>query len=152
MKCCIDVLLCLLSILGGPLDDLQSQHDQDQSAWEDHDDVAGSEEVAHSTHEDTIDLANLGELERGRCTCKQEANDDEDGIVKNADWDELRNQRQHGCHDDRRQDHAGEQGRVEKSALFGLGFWCGGKLILRQGRASKVGAEDHQNERHCNAT
>ena len=121
------------SALRRPFNNLQCKHDQDQGAGEDHDDVACGEKVAHGAHEDAVDLADLGELQCRRSACKQEADDDEDGVVENADGNKLCDEGQHRGHDDRRENHARQQRRVEEFALFGFGFGRGSELVLGKG-------------------
>lgn len=54
-------------------------------------DVALEEDTRHGSHEYVIDLADLRQLQSRRGSRKEEADDDEDGVVQNAHLDVLGN-------------------------------------------------------------
>ena len=53
------------------------------------DNITLEEQFAHNTLIYAVDLANLSQLERTWCASQQEAYDDEDWVIDNADWDVL---------------------------------------------------------------
>lgn len=130
-----------------PLQNLQRHKHQQQRTRENNHHITRHEQTTHSSHENPINLANLRELQCRRSTRQQETDDDEDGIVENADGDEFRCQGKHGSHDDYREDHAGEEGSVEEFPLFFLLLGGSGELVLREGGASEVGSQDDEDER-----
>lgn len=48
--------------LSSPLNGFQSQHNKQQSAWQDKDDVTLEENTRHSAHVNVVDLADLRQL------------------------------------------------------------------------------------------
>lgn len=92
----------------GPLEDLEGHEYQQECAGEDDDNVAGDEERRHGSHEDVVDLADLGELQGGWRAGEQEADDDENRVVQDGDGDVFRCEGEKGCHDDDGHDHSAE--------------------------------------------
>lgn len=73
------------------------------------DNVTLEKQFAHHTLVDTVDLADLCQLQSTRCTGEQEADDDEDRIVQDADWDIFCCESKQRCHDDSWQQHARDE-------------------------------------------
>ena len=72
-------------------------------------DIALKQDSAHGLLEDIVDLADLSELKRTGCASEQEANDNKNRIVENANVDIFRNKSKHGGHDSGWKNHTAKQ-------------------------------------------
>ena len=116
------------------------------------DDVALEKQFAHHALVDTVDLANLCQLQSTWCTGEQEADDNENWIVQDADWDVFRGESKERRHDNGWEQHARDERSDHQLStdLVLLGIWV--ERFLRKGIAGKVGAQNDQNERNGNTS
>lgn len=108
--------------------------------------IALEQNSAHGLLKDTVDLADLSQLQGARSAGEQEADNDKDGVVENADGHVFGHQREHGGHDGGGQDHAaeerGDQELVTDTLLLRIE-----SFILGHGVARKVGTQHNQDQR-----
>lgn len=156
----------LSSASSGPLDDFQCQHDKYKSAGQNPvilisifeeckltiknipDNITLHQQLGHDAHENIVELADLCELESARCAGEQEADNDKDGVVEDANGDVFGKDGEHGCHEQSGQEHAADKSSDEQVALFLFAFGGCGEFFLGQGVAGEVGAEDNQDQRN----
>lgn len=106
-------------------------------------DIALEQDPGHDILIDGVDLADLGQLQGARRAREEEAHNDEDGVVEDADGHVLGEQGQDGRHDERRQHHAADQTRDEQ-LLPDDGLLRLTVALLRVTR--EVGAQDHEDQ------
>ena len=116
------------------------------------DNIGLEQNLAHNSLVNAINLANLSKLKCRRRTSQQEADNDENWIIYNADWHVLGDKRQNRCHDDGWEEHSGDERSNQKlgADLRLLGILIQGSLW--QSIACKVGTKNNQNQRNRNAS
>lgn len=109
------------------------------------DHIAMKQQPRHRPDKHAIDLAHLRELQRARRPRQQEAHDDENGIVQDADGDVFGEQGEERGHEEGGDEHAADQAEVEHLGLLARGADVGGGF-RGESVAGEVGAEDDEDE------
>lgn len=112
--------------------------------------VALEKDSRHDALIHLVDLADLRKLKSARGSGQEEANNDENRVVQNADRHILGKDGQDRGHDEGRQNHTAQQRGDEKlrSNLVLLGV---SHLLALLSVASEVGSENDQNQGHSDS-
>ena len=115
------------------------------------DNITLEKQFTHHALINTIDLANLRQLQRTRCTGKQETDDYENWIVQDGNGYVFSGESEHRCHDESWKKHAGDEGCYQELGADFVLFGVFVEGLLGEGIACQVGAEDNKNQGDCDA-